>query len=332
MTRGSTKLASLEFDVFRAFGDRLRGEKILVACSGGRDSVALTHILARLSKRLSFDLAIAHVHHGKSSNPRISRFREKASRFVAQLADDLEVQFFRYEVTSNRELKSEEDLREARLEFLEKARAEKKFSKIAFAHHADDLFETRLIRMIRGTGPEGLRAMSEWTETNIRPLLKISREAVAAYASNQDLKWVEDPTNAETDAFRNWIRNKWLPSLEKRQPRGAINLQRSLESLVEVLPRSADISSSATANLKANSITRDEFAQLGKLERRAWLASRLRQEGARDFSARQIEEIEKRILALTFRGQKRASFEVAGFIWHITASGIETQRPSRRTP
>lgn len=316
--RSSTRLRPLEYRVFRRVGERLRGQRVLLACSGGIDSVALVHVLARLSVRTGCDLVLAHIHHGNSSRRSIRAARDQALARVEKLGNELNLpvltrghgDFGR----NGSELKSEEQLRDFRHQALEALRVESNADFIALAHHADDLFETRLIRLIRGTGPQGLPAMREFDARLWRPFLTETKTEIEAYARETRFEWVQDPTNAETNALRNWIRNTWLVALDRKRPGSSKAFRLSLERVAEACAMRTTQESSAPGAF----VDRKRFQRLGKTERRSVLAAYLRALGVRNFGATHIGEICKRLDT----PRKVFTFEVLQLHWSVNAEQI----------
>ena len=140
---------------------------------------------------------------------------EADAQFVVELAQKmgLPVQAFAPAVRG----RSEAALREQRYAVLDALPVDR----VALAHHEQDLAETVLIRLLRGTGSVGLAAMRPRRGKYVRPMLGVSREAIVAYARAMGLTWVEDPTNEERIALRNRIRHELTPLLEQIRP-GAI--------------------------------------------------------------------------------------------------------------
>lgn len=294
------------FKVGRGFGAFRAGLRILVACSGGVDSVTLVDTLARLSRRHGFSIALAHVHHGGDSES-----RRQARDFVERLAGGLGLDYF--ERRADVGLKSEEALRDFRQRALTEMKLESASDVIALGHHADDLLETRLMRLIRGTGAQGLGAMRAKTKTVIRPLLDFSRLEILTYAREQKLEWIEDSSNAESEYFRNWMRNEWLPSLEEKRPGSRVALARSLDLLCEVVPVFPQTSPVQS---------RSNFHALSSPKKRALIAAMARDLGARDFGGSKIIEVLKRLDRLEVSRQKRAQFSVGGLDWSVTRDEI----------
>ena len=334
----SSKLHPLEFHVFRQllglspalfaspFGQgKWSSVKILVACSGGLDSVALAVCLARLSSRLGFQVVIGYVHHGPASSPEIVDARLVAFRRCRDLARDLKIPFMAAKPSGEGiELKSEGALREHRLNSLAWIREKTQSTHIAFAHHRQDLFETRLIRLLRGTGPQGLRAMQVLSGENLRPFLDVDRGEIHKYAVDQKLSWLEDPTNSDPHYLRNWLRLVWLPELELKRPGASRAFARSLETLSQnlILPQSGDPMTSGP------SFDRRRYMELSKIEKRQAVAAFLLAQGAHEFSSRQIDEILKRLET----ARHRFSFRLLKWDWEVNAEQVSVKRPSTRPP
>ncbi len=192
-----------------------KGERIIVAVSGGPDSIALLNILIRLRHRLGIQLLVAHFNHGLlKDSDRFQKFTEKAARenqcvIICKKVLDLK------KAKGN----LEEQARERRLGFLIQAAIKHKAAAVALGHHQDDLAETVLMRIIRGTGLQGLKGISPCAERDhirlIRPLINISRSQIKDYLRKNKIKYCHDPSNRNTNLLRNRIRHKLLPHLEK---------------------------------------------------------------------------------------------------------------------
>lgn len=179
------------------------------------------------------------------------------------------------------------------------------------AHHAEDLLETRLIRLVRGVGQQGLRAMSILARHRFRPFLEVSREELKKYAEGRGLKWLEDPSNWDTRYFRNWIRNEWLPSLEKFRAGSAQSLMRSLNNL-------AVRANSLKMPISEKGIDRNRLLALDKPDQMRVLARYMILKGIKSYRRGQIQEILKRLD--TSRTEFR--FTCAKQEWHVDAEHI----------
>lgn len=189
-----------------------KNSKIVLAISGGPDSVCMLSIMAYLAPKYNFKLHIAHVNYdlrGKDS--------EKDELFVKELAKEfgIEISVLKVDKMSNKS-NLEEKLRNIRYKFFEELRKKLNFDLIAVAHNKDDQVETALLRIIRGTGLYGLASMRAKNENIIRPLLGSSREEIILYLKEKKLKFRIDKTNRQSDFTRNKVRNKLIPYLEKK--------------------------------------------------------------------------------------------------------------------
>ena len=187
--------------------------RLLVACSGGTDSLALLDALDVLRSRDGASLVCAHYEHGMRGADSLAdaRFVEafcaaRAIPFVCE-AGDVPTYARTYR------LSPETAARICRYDFLHRMQAEQKCDAVVLAHHADDLAETVLLRILRGTGPAGLTAMREWDGTHLRPLLHVTRAAIEKYVRQHNLTPRHDATNDAIDARRNRIRHELMPTL-----------------------------------------------------------------------------------------------------------------------
>ncbi len=213
------------------------GELVLVAVSGGVDSIVLLHVLFELRDELGTKLAVAHLDH------RIRPESGADAAFVGREAEKLGLPLIveARDVPAHakaKRLSLEEAAREVRYRFLEEAARRLGAQKIALGHHRDDLAETILLNLIRGAGPVGLRGMAPVRGSYIRPLIECSREEIEAFARERGLEYRLDRTNLEIDYLRNRIRLELLPLLERYRPQVAARLAQTgllLGELVEFI-------------------------------------------------------------------------------------------------
>jgi tRNA(Ile)-lysidine synthase len=195
-----------------------KDELILLALSGGADSVALTHALRTVAHSLGFRLAAAHLNHRLRGTE-----SDRDERFVREvcLRLGLELVVERADGLGPDTPNLEERARELRHSFLNRTADRLGASHIALAHHADDQAETVLMRLLRGAGIAGLGAMAEAGPGRlIRPLLAVSRAALLAYLDAIGAPFVTDSTNLSTTPQRNRVRNELLPMLEREYAPG----------------------------------------------------------------------------------------------------------------
>jgi tRNA(Ile)-lysidine synthase len=213
------------------FGLLEKGDRVLVALSGGPDSVALLHGLLNLKPEFHLELYVAHLNHklrGVES--------DEDEKFAKKLASDLKLKFFSKKVDVRREAKKrklsiEETAREVRYRYLERLADRVGANKIALGHQADDQAETFLMRLVRGAGAAGLSGMPVRRDKIIRPLIQIKREEIERFLKTDQIPFRLDSSNYLTDFNRNKIRLKLLPVIKKEfNPR-----------IVDSLNRAADI-------------------------------------------------------------------------------------------
>ncbi|MGH7737488.1 MAG: tRNA lysidine(34) synthetase TilS [Candidatus Tyrphobacter sp.] len=181
------------------------GECVVVACSGGPDSVALAAILAAAARRLKLRLSLAHVNHGV----RASAWQDEcvAMRIAASLGLDLDVV-----AVPQGDAASEETLRDRRYEILTGIAVERSASAVVTAHHAEDQTETVLLALFRGSGPAGLAGMPSRRSLArgvglARPLLRVGEADLRYYCHVNGLPYAVDPTNDAGRLRRNAVRS-----------------------------------------------------------------------------------------------------------------------------
>lgn len=194
-----------------------QGKTVLVALSGGRDSVALLCALMELSKEEGFAVVAAHYnHHLRKTAGRDEDFVRSfcAGRGIPLAVGGGDVAAFAREMG----LSTEEAARTLRYRFLEETAEQMGADFIATAHHAGDNAETVLMNLLRGTGLRGLGGIPPVRGRIIRPLLAVSRDEINNYMEKNALPYVEDETNARTVYTRNRLRHELLPLLEEISP------------------------------------------------------------------------------------------------------------------
>ena len=188
---------------------------LIVAVSGGADSLALADLLYHSQRRFKLKLCIAHFEHGLRGKESIED-AEFVKAFSAERNLNCIVESGNViEFANVNKLSIETAARELRYNFLENLRQHLNFDLIALAHHADDQAETILMRILRGTGSIGLSAMKIKSGKLIRPLLNFKKSQLEEYCQKQDLKPRIDCTNFEADATRNKIRLNLMPTLQE---------------------------------------------------------------------------------------------------------------------
>jgi tRNA(Ile)-lysidine synthase len=209
----------------RKHGLIARGGRVVVALSGGPDSVALVHILRELERRGELVVAgVAHLNHQLRGDA-----ADKDERFCRAMAASLnlpvEVGGADVRALAREQRRSIEDAaRVARYAFLQEAADRLDADAIAVGHSRDDQAETFLLRLIRGSGPRGLAGILPKAGRVVRPLLEISRAELRAYLAERGIEYCEDVTNAYLDVPRNRVRHELIPYLEREFSPGIVDV------------------------------------------------------------------------------------------------------------
>jgi tRNA(Ile)-lysidine synthase len=216
----------------------LKGKKLLLATSGGIDSMVLVHLL----HQLNFNITVAHCNF---------MLREEESNgdenFVRTTCEALKIPFFIQKFDTN-QLASDYKLsiqlaaRKLRYEWFAELLLDKKLDYVLTGHHLDDEIETFLINLTRGTGLDGLTGIPSQNGTIIRPLLPFSREEIEKYAKDNQITWREDSSNASNKYLRNKLRHDVVPILKDLNPSFMHSFQNTLENLKQTQSLADDAS------------------------------------------------------------------------------------------
>lgn len=288
---------------------KIQGKKILVTCSGGADSVALLLFLLRLRKSLKLEINVLHIHHGKKSNV---QFRNQAADYVQKLANDWKLPFEKCVLDIGQEGESETLLRQKRIQIYEYILNKTGSDFLALGHHQDDLLETRLIRLIRGTGLAGLQSMTFLRKKVLRPFLQEKKDSLLEYLAEFSVTYCEDPTNQESSNVRNWLRLNWISPMKKQHPEWLKSMARSLDQISAM---------SHTAIKKHNfskGIPRLQYDVCQAQEQSILLIRYIQGLGVSDFRHSQIKEIRRQL----DRSKIIHTFTSAGLVWTINAQQI----------
>lgn len=207
----------------------LKSKKLLIAISGGIDSVVLAHLLYKSD----FNIGLAHCNfnlRGKESN--------KDEQFVKDLGkkfgfETFTINFNTKEYAQTNNISTQMAARELRYNWFQKIIKKHKYNYVVTAHQKDDIIETFLINLTRGTGIDGLCGIPPINKNIIRPLLPFSRNEILTYATRNKIHWREDNSNSSIKYVRNKIRHKVVPVLKELNPSLLESFQNTLENLNE---------------------------------------------------------------------------------------------------
>jgi tRNA(Ile)-lysidine synthase len=343
-----------------------RGDRIVVAVSGGVDSMVLLRLMDELAREYSWKLVVAHLNHmlrGRGSNADERLVREASSdaglSFVSERVD------VRRRAEQGR-LSTEMAARQARHEFLARVARDFRSRKIALAHHADDQVELFFIRLLRGAGMDGLSGM-KWSNPSpadgavrlTRPLLGLTRPEIQAFARQHGVKFRYDPSNDCLEILRNRIRHELLPLLEKKYQPG---IRSVVLRLMDLIAAESELTGTLVDDLVAGGPDGKRFDSLPRAAQRRLLQvqlirlglrhdyetiERLRSDSGVPFTLaphttiyrdeagevhrRETEQIafnsQRQVVDLQARG--RARFGGVAFDWRITQPGSNKAKTPR---
>jgi tRNA(Ile)-lysidine synthase len=293
--------------------------RYVVAVSGGVDSVALLDLLARQSSKFQipnskFQFIVAHFDHGIREDSGEDR------RLVQAMAQEYGLPFVYHEGKLGPDA-SEATARRARYDFLHEVRRAAGADAIITAHHADDVLETVILNLLRGTGRRGLSSLKS-TDVIKRPLLHITKPQLQSYALANDLMWREDSTNSDEAYRRNYVRHQVLPRFGE-EAREAL---RHIAARAAVLNR--EIEAELTAYLEAqpapDTLRRPDFIQLPHAVAREVMAGWLRRNTQVELNRQLLERLV--VAAKTLASGKRADVD-----WqYVLVVGADTMQLRER--
>ncbi|WP_296914773.1 tRNA lysidine(34) synthetase TilS [uncultured Megasphaera sp.] len=255
------------------------GRALVVACSGGPDSLALLDILSRLAPLYRLALTACYVHHGirRAADDEVGLVRQEAVRRHCGFA----WQYVDVPALARQEKASEEAVgRRERYRILRETARACGAERIAVAHHADDQAETVLLHLLRGSGLDGLAGMAPRRGDIIRPLLAVTKAELGAYAAERQLPVCYDETNDSRQYRRNRIRLDLLPQLQTYNPAITADLNRLadiaraddafLEQAADALYQEFAFREGAGPSLDKKRLLAQPLAMQRRLIRRLW--------------------------------------------------------------
>ncbi len=242
-------------EVISSFNDFFKDQKktvgVTVGLSGGVDSMVLLNVLFQLKTKLNLKLNAIHIHHGLSKNA--DHWCEVCLDECKKLGVDFSQK--NINIDNSEGIGIEAAARKARYQMLHQLSDEF----LATAHHQNDQAETLMLQLLRGSGLKGLASMPLFDKERRlwRPFLKISRDAIEEYAKNNNVRFVEDESNQNTEFDRNFLRLEIFPRLIKRFPQTIKSLGRSADLVAEGLNLNK-----AIANEDAKNYFSEDFIKL----------------------------------------------------------------------
>lgn len=191
------------------------GEKVLVALSGGPDSVFLLHFLNKFKNKFKIEIGAVHINHRLRGSD-----SERDELFCKAICDELSIPFYilRKDIKSyskKNKISLEVAGRKIRYEFFEKISSENKYDKIVTAHNADDNAETVLLNLIKGTGIKGIAGIPVKRNNIVRPILSLTKKEILDYLNENQFEYRVDESNLSNDFERNFLRNEVIPLIQK---------------------------------------------------------------------------------------------------------------------
>lgn len=254
------------------------GERVLIAFSGGRDSVVLAHTL----HRLGYSIGLAHVNYQLRGDE-----SDGDEAFARQFAETLKAPIYVQKLALEKGSNLQERARNIRYSFFEQLAESEGYQRIATAHHQDDQVETVLIQIVRGASLLAIAGIPRQRDQYIRPLLDVSRKDIDEYIRQNDLGFREDSSNQTTDYLRNLLRLNTIPELKSKQA----DLAQNVLSVAQRLQEQNDaIESLAHSWLERDSVGKQNirFEQLPENNRSFWLHAACKNFG---FNAAQCDDI-----------------------------------------
>ncbi|OVE79490.1 tRNA lysidine(34) synthetase TilS [bacterium G20] len=261
--------------------------KYIVAVSGGVDSMVLLDLLVKQAESQkdsgfklsahSLQLVVAHFNHGIRSDSDLDE------RLVTKAAHRYGLPF---EVGYGKlgPKTGEDQARRARYSYLEDVKRKHKADGIITAHHQDDLIETALINILRGTGRQGLSSIR--SKKIIRPLLNVPKKEILNYAQSHSIEWREDKTNTDLSYLRNYIRHKIMPGLSTKKKADVIRNLDKVAKINEIIDQEI-----ATLSHNNAELDRQSFIMLPNEVGNELLVYWLRQNNLRDFDRKTVARV-----------------------------------------
>jgi tRNA(Ile)-lysidine synthase len=289
------------------------GQHFFLGISGGIDSMVLLYLFHKFKNQMKCAFRVCYVHHGLSEDSAINQFRDKSLKNVFDFCLKNDIEFITNSEKPTNELISEQVLRKFRYEQFDLLKSNDEI--LVLGHHLDDLLESKLMDLIRGSHFEHWESHKELSGRIYRPLSFVSKDELTSFAVDK-VTWVEDPTNEESDALRNWIRNGFLMELKYKSSKYKENLMRNLTKLYEFQPVSKDI--------PVLEISYQDWMVSTIAEKKQFVLKTGIELGLKSMTQGQILDIIKKLDL----GRKDIKFQTGPIFWTKTADRLHAYRRS----
>jgi len=291
----------------------LQPGKYVVAVSGGVDSAVLLHVLAQ---RSDLQLVVTHFDHGIRSDS------AKDRQLVGELAHRHGLPFVYHEGKLGRQA-SEATAREARYNFLHTVRQASRARAVITAHHQDDLLETIILNLLRGTGRRGLSSLKS-TDIVKRPLLHLPKKELLRYAESEGLVWREDSTNQDESYLRNYVRKNILSRFAESDREALLEINRRAHELDGAI--SKQVTNYLHIQPQAARLDRHQFIMLPHAVAREIMAEWLRIHTGAELSRKLLE----RLVTAAKTGQPGSKVDVDAGHWLMIGRTTLALEPRER--
>lgn len=320
-------VSELKSSLIRACGVK-KNSNLVVAFSGGIDSHVLLHSLNKLIRDFNWQLTAVHINHGLSEQA--FEWEKHCQQVCVDLSLPIVIERINIKKTSGH-AGIEGEARKLRYQAL--ARHIKKNDYLLTAHHGDDQAETMLLHLFRGTGIQGLAAMSVRqnfsTGYHIRPMLPFTRSSLEEYAEMEELNWVVDHSNLDTRFSRNYLRHTILPAIRSRWPQVDMALNRTASHTresINLLEQVASVDLRGSRSLDDETLDTSVLQKLPPARLSNMLRYWIRQQGISAPSTKKLNEISKSIYTLTRTRQAIISWGDAEILRYRNKLAIRLRR------
>lgn len=290
----------------------LNSRKFFLAVSGGVDSMVMLHLFHKFKKQMQSEFRVCTIHHGLSSDESLNFYRNESQNLVKQFCEFKGIEFISNTDFPENELISEKDLREFRYQHLSLLKEPAEI--LTLGHHLDDLLETKLMDLIRGSHFESWSNHTEYSNEIFRPLALTPKNEILEYANESKIHWVNDPTNKNTSSLRNWLRNDFISPLSKQSKSYKVNLMKNLIKLYEYSPTlepGPELSVTFVQWLKMTESQKKDFVLRSALKL-----------GLKSMTQGQIIDILKKL----DHGQSNIKFQTGPIFWSKTTDRLQVYR------